>query len=105
MGRAGKFLAPLITRVADQDVDRIIRSLSERIGEITLVKILSGRLIENIDVTTAGTTIFHGLSRTPHGVIIVKSDSQVSYKHDSFNATDLTIYSGSGTRTISIWVF
>lgn len=92
-------------RVADQAVGRILRNHDERIKQLTLIPILDGVLLQDVDVTTSGVTVGHGLGRVPVGCIVVKSPANVSYTTDEFTKTQLDVTCSSGSRTVNLWVF
>jgi len=69
------------------------------------IPFLSGRLIEDLDVTTSGLTVDHKLGRTPRGVWVVKSSTTASYQTDNFTQYSFDITSSSGTPVVSVWVF
>ena len=99
-------ISSAIFRVKDFDgVDRLIRHLDSRIKEIAAIRILRGRYVADVDVTTSGTEVLHGLGKTPIGVIVIKSEATVTYKSDQFTARSVRITSSSGTRTVSLWIF
>jgi hypothetical protein len=104
-----RWLPPILARVAAfADVDRAIRSLSERISQITGVGIINGRLVEEQALTTAFTTITHGLGRMPKGVLVVKNDLTATLsliRTQEFTSTTFDIRSYSGSITVSLWIF
>ena len=102
---ARRFLTPLVMRIAELvDVDRMIRSLSDRIAQIVDVPILDGQPFAGIEATTTGTEVVHGLGRTPLGAIVVRADTAATYVLDSFTKTSFTITSSSDS-TVALWVF
>jgi hypothetical protein len=86
------------------DVDRVCRSLSDRIVEVTGLPLVDGQLFEEVDATTAGTSVVHGLGRTPKGAIVVRADTAATYVLDEFNKTSFDITS-SAASTVNLWVF
>jgi hypothetical protein len=75
------------------------------IKEVIAKEILSGRLIEDIEVSSAGEEIAHGLGRTPVGVVIVKAESANGVKAFNFTKDFVTLTSKSGTFNVSVWIF
>ena len=101
---ARRFLTPIVMRIAEMaDVDRITRSLSDRIAQIVDVPILDGQVFD-VAATTGGTEVVHGLGGTPKGAIVVRADTAATYVLASFNKTSLTI-TASSASTVSLWVF
>ena len=102
---ARRFLTPLVMRIAELvDVDRMIRSLDDRIRQIVNVPILDGQLFQDIDATDPGVEVVHGLGRTPKGAIVVRASAFAGYIIDEFNSTSFTI-TASEDSTVTLWVF
>ncbi len=78
-----------------------VRDWSEQFQEIPH---LSGRLIEDIAVTTSTKKVNHGLKRIPKGYIIVAQDADARIWETARTDTTIT-FDSSATVTISIWIF
>lgn len=104
-----KFLNPVLTRIGSfADVDRVVRSLSERIVQVTGIALLNGRPIVDQPLTTAFVTVSHGLGRTPTGVFVVKNDTVATLsliRTKNFTNTTFEVRAYSGSPTVSLWVF
>jgi len=101
------FLAPIALRLAKEfePIDRMLQNHDRRIRELTLVRILGGKLFIDKEVDTSGTEVVHSLGHAPIGCIFIKSDATVTYKTTGFNKTSITVTASSGTRTVSLWIF
>ena len=75
------------------------------VKRLVALPLLSGRLIEDIDVDTSGVVVNHRLGRAPRGVIVVKSSTTASYQTDDFSQYSFTITASAGTPQVSVWVF
>ena len=92
-------------RIVDwESADRVTRSLDDRIREIVRVPLLDGLLLTEVGATTAGTSVVHGLGRTPLGVLVVRADTAATYVLDEFNKESFDITS-SAASTVNLWVF
>lgn len=80
-----------------------LRSLFEHIKSSEIV---NGRLIEDINITTAGTTVNHGLGRIWSGWFVVDNTADVRvWSVPSADEKKYLMLDASGTATIAIWVF
>lgn len=66
--------------------------------------ITKGRLIEGVQLTTAGLRLAHGLKRRPRGFLIVDADANATVWRTEWDASFLHL-DASATVTVSIWVF
>lgn len=91
-------------QASDPNVARLgsnIREWSEQFQEIA---ILSGRLIEDIELTTDPKKVNHGLKRVPKGWFVVSKDANANVWQTAKSDTTIT-FDASATVTISIWIF
>lgn len=102
-----RFKSPISFRLPSffEPVDRILRNLDERVRELAAIRILSGVLVQNKQVSSTSPAVTHGLRRMPFGVIVIKSDATVTYKLDNFTKNTVDVTPSSGTRTVSLWIF
>jgi len=78
----------------------------KRLDVVSNKPIVSGRLIEGVNLSTSPTTINHGLGRNVQGYIIVKSTSGVTvYFTPSDFPKRTLILTASADSTVSVWVF
>lgn len=100
-------LSPIIAmRIASfEDVDRILKSITEWSKQVAAIAILRGRLVEDIAADSSGVTVEHGLGRAPKGAFVVKISETVAYSISDFTASSLAFETRSGSATVSLWVF
>lgn len=68
--------------------------------------ILDGTLLENVSLSTAGTSVDHKLGRAYRGYIVCKNDTFCDIKITSNNDSKLFIQlQSSANCTVSLWVF
>lgn len=96
-------------KVADLSVSQFQDNVANFFTQLLLNAVLSGRLIENIDVLSASVnSINHGLGRAPRGYFIVKSDADVRVWSVAANQTTPLVtleLSASANATISLYIF
>lgn len=93
------------------ELNRVQRNIEESLGVLKDLDILDGKLV-TADITTASTSVAHGLERTYKGFIVVKT---VMADGSTFTGSvyedpspDDTIYLKLDTTanvTVTVWVF
>lgn len=68
------------------------------------IPFLSGRMIENITVTTSTTIVDHKLGRSPLGYIITSQNADARIWITGWNTLNIT-FDSSSTVKINVWVF
>lgn len=92
--------------ITDFDTRKLQENTAEYIAQLTSNPLLSGRIIEGIDVSTTAVDIAHGLGREPLGYFIVKASAQVTVFDSTSTTPKVTLkLTGSATATINIYVF
>lgn len=103
------FLAPIALRILDsfKAVDRVVRNHDARIRELVGVPVVRGRLLEDVSVSSSGSTVAHGLGRTPKGAQVVKMSSETVRSFIVYNFTNKTLdlKVATGSQTVNVWVF
>lgn len=96
-------------KIADLSVSQFQDSVAAFLSQLVLNVILSGRLIENIDILSASVnSINHGLGRAPRGYFIVKSTADTRVWSVAANQSTPLVtleLSASANATISLYVF
>jgi hypothetical protein len=96
------------SKFVDLPVSQLQNAIALWTSQLTNNPILSGRLIEDIDVTSGSTIIDHGLKAPVRGYIITKVSANVNIWCDPANQTlpnTQLVLDSSGTATISLYVF
>lgn len=72
MEPAVRFTVPIITRVKDEAVDRILRALKAAVTELQGIRLLNGKLIEGVELPDqTNVPIRHGFGRPARAFISV----------------------------------
>jgi hypothetical protein len=92
----------------DRNISQLQSNVEQAVSDVIKAPILNGRLLEDVELTSAPTRIEHKLGRKPSGYIIVKrnADAQVydSLASEESPALFLPLIS-SANVTVSIWIF
>ena len=92
--------------IKDFETSQLQRNTADFVQQLLDNPLLDGVLLEDIDVTTTATAFSHGLGREPRGYIIVKANASVTIYVTTSTTPKTTLkLTGSGTATISLWVF
>jgi hypothetical protein len=70
-----------------------------------LASIASGVLLENVQVTTDPTRIYHNLGQVPRGFLVVYSGTDVRVWVSGDVTTTFMTLDASVATTVSLWVF
>ena len=101
-------MAVNVLRTGDDRVDRFQEQVRQAFKELASLDVLRGRRIENVDVTTSGVTLQHGLGRKLLGWTLVRmrADARVWDLQDSNQTPDKTlVLKASAPATVDLWVF
>ncbi len=94
-------------RTSDPVLSRVQTQLSQTSQVLADTSILNGRLIQDVDLTTAESLVEHGLDRIPTGWFVVGIDAAATVHSAStplLPKRHLPL-TASATCTVSLWVF
>ena len=92
----------------DQNLETTQSNSESLWNDIRNHPLLKGRLIENIEITTASLNVEHKLNRKPRGYIVVKKNANINIFDNALSdslAKKFINLDASGSGTITIWVF
>jgi hypothetical protein len=97
---------PRSLKLEDPSLTREFARHRDAIRALQDLLLLDGRLLEDIDLTTATAQISHGLGRPARGYIVTKRDANaVIYDETSTRPEAELALRASATVTVSLWVF
>lgn len=88
----------------DRNLDQVQTNVAQIIDPISKVQLLKGILIENVTITSGGTTIDHLLKRQPLGWMIVDTNTASTIYRTAWSVNTITLVAGT-TTVASIWIF
>ncbi len=97
-------------KIDDKDisgtVERLASSVSKSVDSIIQSSIISGYVLENVDLTTSAARIEHKLGRAPLGYIVVRRDANAVVYEQEEERPDLflNLVSSASVR-VSLWIF
>jgi len=102
-------MLPSIERLAaraDIELKRAFDKVTDLLGVLVKVPFLDGVLISDVAATTGGTTVNHGLSRMPRGVLVIYSDSGLVFSpKPDWTTKTLKLVAYPVNSNVTVWVF
>lgn len=96
------------TQTEDPEIRRLQDAAEASLSSVLDKRVIDGRLIEDVSLSSGDNTIEHKLGRTLRGWIVTRLSAAVDIydKQSTNNLTDLNlVLNSSGTATVSLWVF
>lgn len=93
--------APLLRDPSDrfqQEAKRTIQRIADK-------AIVDGVLLEDVDLSTATSRVYHRLGRPSRGVIVVDATDDTRVWRDGDSTGDFVNLKANATRTVSLWIF
>ncbi len=94
-------------RQNDRAADQLQNNVQKWTQQFVGIPLIDGLLLSGKALTTANQDFAHGLGRSWRGYIVVKQDAAVTvYAPGGEDTTRfIRLRTGSGTATVSLWVF
>jgi hypothetical protein len=91
-------------KVEDENTDRMLQSILERINLFANCPFLDGVLLKGISLSVGANSVNHKLGRNCTGYLVFKQDAASSIFLSASDAKTLTLNS-SASATVDLWVF
>lgn len=103
-----RLLKPFFKTAIDsfEDVERLQDTIENVFNGITNSPILSGQLVESVDLDTTAIRVEHKLGRAALGYIIVRQNADATVYEETDTRPDLFLkLKSSSPVKVSLWVF
>ena len=95
-------------RTDNADLEQVQDAVQKKFGELDEISVLNGKLIEDLNLSTATLDIPHKLGRKYRGYFIADLTADVRVYRDTASTKDPSVIlplKASGTATAKVWVF
>lgn len=93
-------------KVLQNDINRLQTNIQEFADSVSGIPLLSGTLLEDIELSATETKVPHKLGRTVRGWIIVTKNANYNvWRSSSELPKQFLPLTASGDITVSLWVF